>query len=79
MPTAVRSQRLVQAAFHEVTHNPPAQLAKTRKKFGPVRAEKQRVAIALSKARKSGARIRRMPRGSAPFRESEIARGYRCL
>lgn len=79
MPTAQRSQRLVRAAFREVTHNPPEQLAKTRKKFGPVKAEKQRVAIALSKARRAGARIRRMPRGSAPFEMSEIKRGYRCL
>jgi len=79
VPTASRSQRLVRNAFREVTANPPSQLAETRRKYGPVRAEKQRVAIALSKARKAGARIRRMPRGSAPFEMSEIKRGYRCL
>jgi hypothetical protein len=34
--------------------NPPKQLAKTARKFGKADANKQRVAIMLSKARKSG-------------------------
>jgi len=37
-------------AFHEVKHNPPKILAKTRKKKGVKQAKKQAVAIALSKA-----------------------------
>jgi hypothetical protein len=41
----------------EIKSNPPAILAKTSQKFGPGRAQKQRVAILLSKARKSGASI----------------------
>lgn len=41
----------------ELKRNPPAALAKTRRKFGAKRAEAQRRAILLSKARKAGARI----------------------
>ena len=39
-----------EAAFHEIKHNPPAILAKTRKKEGAAQARRQAVAIALSKA-----------------------------
>lgn len=38
----------------EMKENPPKQLAQTAKKFGVQRAEKQRVAILLSKGRKRG-------------------------
>ena len=41
----------------ELKENPPAILAKTRRKSGAKRAEAQRKAILLSKARKAGARI----------------------
>ena len=41
----------------ELKDNPPKILAKTAQKFGPGRAQKQRVAILLSKARKQGASI----------------------
>lgn len=51
------SQRKVKAAFREVKQNPPKQLAKTRRKKGAGAANKQRVAIALNKARAAGARI----------------------
>lgn len=37
-------------AFHEEKANPPAVLAKTRKKEGKKMANKQRIAIAFSKA-----------------------------
>lgn len=47
------------AAFHEVKHNEPKVVAHTRKKFGATDAAKQKVAIALSKARKAGASIPR--------------------
>lgn len=40
-----------EAAFHEVYANEPAIVAKTRKKKGAKVAEKQKIAIALSKAR----------------------------
>ena len=40
----------LQAAGHEMKMNPPRILAKTRRKFGKRRAEKQRVAILMSKA-----------------------------
>ena len=39
-------------AFHEVKHNPPKILARTRRKFGAADAKKQAIAIALSKARR---------------------------
>lgn len=38
------------AAFKEVKENPPAVLAKTRRKSGAAQARKQAIAIALSKA-----------------------------
>ena len=44
---------------HELKHNPPKILAKTRAKSGKAAADKQRKAILLSKARKRGARIKR--------------------
>lgn len=46
------SRTALKAAFHEVTHNTPKIVRHTASKFGKKRAEKQRVAIALSKARK---------------------------
>lgn len=51
-PHSGPSRDATAAAFSEVKHNPPKILAKTRKKFGPARAEAQRKAIALSKARR---------------------------
>ena len=43
----------VDKAFKEVKENPPKILKKTAKKHGKKRAQKQKVAIALSKAGKS--------------------------
>jgi hypothetical protein len=43
---------MLSRAFHEVKHNPPKQLAKTKRKFGAERAGKQRTAIAMNKARR---------------------------
>lgn len=51
MATSAR-RSAVEAAFHEVKHNPPAIVAKTRKKKGAKRARAQEIAIALSKARR---------------------------
>jgi hypothetical protein len=51
------SNPAINAAFSEVSANPPKVLSNTYKKFGPQRAQKQKIAIALSKARRSGARI----------------------
>jgi hypothetical protein len=61
--TGKKTKAKLQAAFHEVRHNPPAIVAKTRKKEGPAQARKQEVAISLSKARKAGARIKNMVEG----------------
>ena len=44
----------VEAVGHELKVNPPKILAKTRAKYGIKRAEKQRVAILMSKSRKAG-------------------------
>jgi hypothetical protein len=52
-----KTQKLVKAAFHEVHHNAPHAVALTVAKKGPERAAKQRVAIALNKARSKGAKI----------------------
>ena len=43
----------VKEAFKEVKENPPKVVKKTAKKYGKKRAEKQKIAIALSKAGKS--------------------------
>ncbi len=41
------------AAFHEVKHNQPAIVYRTRANKGPEAAKKQKVAIALNKARRA--------------------------
>lgn len=48
----------VSAAFQEVNQNLPKVVQSTARKFGPDRARKQKIAIALSKARKMGAGIK---------------------
>ena len=50
---------IIEKAGHEMKINPPKILAKTRARFGKKRAEAQRRAILLSKARKRGAKIKR--------------------
>ena len=42
----------LESTFEELKENPPAILAKTRAKEGAKQANKQRVAIAFSKARR---------------------------
>lgn len=45
-----------------------------------VRSRKQAVAIALSEARRAGADIpKKRPRGSGPFADADIRRGFRVL
>lgn len=58
-----KTRKKVEDAFHEVFHNTPTVVAATMAKKGPKAAQKQRVAIALDKARRSGAHIKRSPRG----------------
>lgn len=57
-----KTKRIVKAAFHEVHHDTPNIVYATAAKKGTERAEEQRVAIALSKARKKGAKIPRRKR-----------------
>ena len=47
------------AVLRELKEDPPAILAKTRRKKGATAAKKQRIAILLSKARKDGARTKK--------------------
>lgn len=49
--------KLLQRAFHEVKHNEPRIVGKTRKKKGSKAAQRQKIAIALSKAREAGANV----------------------
>ena len=53
----VKTREKLEAAGREIKENPPKILAHTKKKFGKERAEKQRKAILLSKARRAGANI----------------------
>jgi hypothetical protein len=57
MSDETKSKGLIESAGREMKDNPPAILASTRRKFGSARAESQRRAILLSKARAKGARI----------------------
>jgi hypothetical protein len=52
-----KSRRLVRAASSEVEANEPEIVGHTRRKFGPKRAERQKTAIKLDKARRRGAKI----------------------
>lgn len=55
--TMTRTARILSSVGEEMKENPPDILAKTRRKSGAKKAEKQRVAILLDKARREGARI----------------------
>ena len=54
-----KTKKTLQRIGKELKRNPPAVLAKTRRKKGKAAAERQRKAILLSKARKAGARVPR--------------------
>lgn len=49
-----KSKQTLNAIFHEVHHEVPKVVQKTERKKGKAAAEKQMVAIALSKARRAG-------------------------
>ena len=53
----IKTKSTLEAIGHEMKEKPPKILAKTRRKFGKKRAEKQKTAILLSKARMAGAKI----------------------
>jgi hypothetical protein len=57
MKDRAKDRRILESVGHELKTNPPRQLAKTAKKSGKKRANKQRVAILLSKARSKGASV----------------------
>jgi hypothetical protein len=56
----------IKAAFHEVHKDTPGIVKKTTAKKGKAAGEKQRVAIALSKARAAGANVPEAPGNSPP-------------
>lgn len=56
-PTERRKARILSDTGHELKRNPPKILAKTRRKKGAKAAERQRVAILLSKARARGTKV----------------------
>ncbi len=56
-PKSAAGRRRIEAVGHELKVNEPAIVGHTREKFGEARAEAQRKAILLSKARKAGVRI----------------------
>lgn len=57
MKKKTKAQKILKSVGHELKVNPPRVLAKTRAKKGAKRAQKQKIAILLSKARARGARI----------------------
>jgi hypothetical protein len=57
-----KSKKILKKVGHELKVNPPRILAKTAKKKGKKAAQKQRVAILLSKARKAGAKVVKKPK-----------------
>jgi len=80
----------VARAFSEVKRNEPAIVGKTRRKKGAAAARRQKIAIALSKARRKGAkipmpihtpeeRLKRSTRGSPAMTKKEMAQGFRVL
>lgn len=52
-----KTKKVLHLIGSEMKNNPPTILSKTMAKFGKARAEAQRKAILLSKARKAGANI----------------------
>lgn len=57
MAESPKTRGILDSVGKELRDNPPAVLAKTRSKKGAGAANKQRVAILLSKARKAGAKV----------------------
>ncbi len=55
--SAAKDRKTLEDVGHELKVNPPKVLAKTARKSGAKRAEKQRKEILLSKARAKGARV----------------------
>ncbi|MCI0526268.1 MAG: hypothetical protein L0Y56_02270 [Nitrospira sp.] len=56
-PIEKKSRGIAERMFREVFRDEPQVVAKTRRKKGAKAAHRQKVAIALSKARRAGARI----------------------
>ena len=65
-----KTKRILEEVGHELKVNEPKIIGKTRREKGPERAEAQRVAILLSKARKRGARIKHRTGHGLPKRRA---------
>lgn len=59
MRKPTKTEKAKNRAFREVHKNPPKRVAATKRKKGAKAAQRQMTAIALSKARSRGARIKR--------------------
>jgi hypothetical protein len=57
LPSSSKGKSTLSAIGEEMKANPPAILNETKRKFGVQRAQKQRTAILLSKARQAGISI----------------------
>ncbi len=73
--TKSENQR-VERAFKEVKKNEPKIVGETRRKKGKKAAEKQKIAIALSKARRKNVKL---PKGSGPFTLKDVGKGYKVV
>lgn len=58
-PKSEMGRMRMEEAFHEVHHDEPEIVGRTRRKKGAAAAEAQRTAVALSKARRAGVAIPR--------------------
>lgn len=56
-----KTKKILHRVGTEIKERPPRVLATTKRKFGAARAEAQRKAILLSKAREAGAKIPKAP------------------
>lgn len=75
---AGKSRAIVGRAMREVHENEPSTVTRAQH-FGPGGKEAMLRAIALSKARKAGAKIRRRPSGSGPMQDMDLRQGFRRI
>ena len=73
-----KSRNIVSRMMREVHTDEPSTVTRA-KHFGPGGKEAMLKAIALNKARKAGAKIKRRPKGSGVFGDSDLRQGYRKI
>lgn len=65
-PNSLSGRSTMDSIGKELKSNPPAIVNSTRRKFGATRANAQKTAILLSKARKAGVNIPKAPGRTSP-------------